>query len=213
MSETKYVYFGVYARGESVRMLAHHCNIKFEDERLSFEQFGPRKAAGEFTNGQLPVWIENGKQFNQSLAILRMLGARHGLYSHDPEEMWRIDSAAETSVDWLAKIYPNLMGNQNEETHKKYLESIEGFTHWLHKTLGGPLAKGDYVAGEKLTIADFAVSAVIFSEVYNEHLNGGHHYRHPAKEIMESKHNVKKYIEHMKEVLHKYLEHRPAAGF
>ena len=47
-----------------------------------------------------------------------------------------------------------------------------------------------------MTIADFAVSAVIFSEVYNEHLNGGHHYRHPAKEIMESKHNVKKYIEH-----------------
>jgi hypothetical protein len=45
-------------------MLANHCKIKFEDERLDRDSFLPRKAAGEFNNSQLPIWIENGKQYH-----------------------------------------------------------------------------------------------------------------------------------------------------
>jgi glutathione S-transferase len=45
--------------------------------------------------------------------------------------------------------------------------------------LGGTFAKGDFIAGEKLTIADFVVANVIFSEIFNEHLTGGHHYNCP----------------------------------
>ena len=71
---SKFIYFGVYGRGEAIRMLATHAKVPFEDERLSGEQFGPRKAAGEFPNGQLPVWVQDGKYFNESTSILRFLG-------------------------------------------------------------------------------------------------------------------------------------------
>lgn len=107
MSDTKFLYFDIYARGEAIRMLAHHCKIHFVDERLTFDQFREKKAAGFFINGQVPVWIENGKQYNQSYAILRMLGARNGLYSNEPEKMWEMDAATATAEDWIAKIYPN----------------------------------------------------------------------------------------------------------
>ena len=58
----KLTYFGVYARAEPVRMLLAHAKVEFEDERITFEQWGALKAT--MPNGQLPVWEENGKKFN-----------------------------------------------------------------------------------------------------------------------------------------------------
>ena len=71
---SKFVYFGVYGRGEKVRILLAYKGIEHTDERIGFEEFGPRKAAGEFPNDQLPVWIQGGKYYNESSAILRFLG-------------------------------------------------------------------------------------------------------------------------------------------
>ncbi len=61
MTDAKLVYFPVHARGEAIRMLAAHAEIPHKDERVTFEEFGARKAAGEFPVGQVPVWCENGK--------------------------------------------------------------------------------------------------------------------------------------------------------
>ena len=42
-------------------MLLGHAKVVYEDVRLSFDEFKDKKAAGEFVNGQVPVWIEKGK--------------------------------------------------------------------------------------------------------------------------------------------------------
>ena len=55
-------------------MLLAHASVTYEDERLDGEQFALRKAAGEFNNGQLPVWVQNGIMMNESLSILRYVG-------------------------------------------------------------------------------------------------------------------------------------------
>jgi len=47
----KIIYFQGYGRAEATRMALAHANVAFEDERLTYEEFGPRKAAGEFPNG------------------------------------------------------------------------------------------------------------------------------------------------------------------
>ena len=65
-SKLKYIYFDVYARGEPIRILLNHAKVTFEDERLSFEDFGPRKAAGEFEMGQLPVLLIDGVPHTQT---------------------------------------------------------------------------------------------------------------------------------------------------
>jgi hypothetical protein len=38
-------------------MVLAHALVTYEDERISGEDFGTRKAAGEFNNDQVPVWI------------------------------------------------------------------------------------------------------------------------------------------------------------
>ena len=72
----KLSYFaGVYGRGESIRMLLAHKKVQYEKDDMDFPTFGARKAAGEFICGQVPVWWQDGKQYNESKAILRFIGA------------------------------------------------------------------------------------------------------------------------------------------
>ena len=61
MSQGTLIYFVFYGRGEAIRFLLTHAKADWKDEVLDFPTFGARKAAGEFINGQVPVWIENGK--------------------------------------------------------------------------------------------------------------------------------------------------------
>ena len=124
MTEAKLVYFPVHAKGEMIRMLAAHAEIPHKDERVTGEEFAARKAAGEFPVGQVPIWSENGKTYNQSCAILRMLGQRHGYYSSEPERMWLIDSCVDQANDFLSKLYPTQMNKEKQDdlTHKTYID-------------------------------------------------------------------------------------------
>ncbi len=51
MSDYKLVYFGLHARAAAIRSLLTHAKVPFVDEVLTFEEFGAKKAAGEFVNG------------------------------------------------------------------------------------------------------------------------------------------------------------------
>ncbi len=61
MTDYRLVYFGLHARAGAIRALLNHAKVPFVDEVLSFEEFGAKKAAGEFINGQVPVFYVNGK--------------------------------------------------------------------------------------------------------------------------------------------------------
>ena len=61
----KLEYFGVHGRGVSLRMALTYCNVEFEDEKLTFEAFGAKKAAGAYPMGQVPVLhLDDGKILN-----------------------------------------------------------------------------------------------------------------------------------------------------
>lgn len=76
----KLVYFGIAGRAEPTRIVLAHAKASYENDQMDFPAFGARKAAGEFLNGQVPVWYQDGKQYNESKAILRFVGAQHGYY-------------------------------------------------------------------------------------------------------------------------------------
>ncbi len=104
---SKYIYFPLYGRGEKVRILLAYKGVEYTDERITGEQFGPRKAAGEFPNGQVPVWVQNGKYYNESSAILRFLGKQHGFYPEDAELAYITDNAVDFASDFVGKLYPD----------------------------------------------------------------------------------------------------------
>ena len=115
----KVIYFGVNGRAEATRIALAHAKADWTDERLAGEQFGPRKAAGEFPNGQLPVLVHNGKYLNESLAMLRYVGKQFGSYPTDHLEAWYVDSLTDYVNDFIGKFYPIQMPIMNKKEFNK----------------------------------------------------------------------------------------------
>ena len=90
-------------RADPIRNMLCHANFQYEDERLSYEQFGQMKAAGEFPLGSAPIWIEDGFKTCQSNAVLRSLAIRLGYYHEDPMICWNIDSLMDFMEDMQSK--------------------------------------------------------------------------------------------------------------
>ncbi len=103
MSEAKpkLTYFGLHAKAECIRMVCAKGNIDYEDNRITFEEFGALKASGALPSGQVPLWTTtDGKDLNQAFAILRMLGRQTGHYNdQNVEECFIVDWALETALD------------------------------------------------------------------------------------------------------------------
>ena len=93
------IYFDLYGRAEPMRMLLTHAQVQFEDKRISQEEFVQMKESGALPSGQVPLWEDNGRQVNQTAAILRLLGKQHGYYSMDPMEGYNADWAVDTLAD------------------------------------------------------------------------------------------------------------------
>ena len=73
-ADKRLVYFDVYARAESIRMLLSHARVQYVDERLDEVKFAQKKEEGELPNGQVPIWVQQGQTFTETRSILRMLG-------------------------------------------------------------------------------------------------------------------------------------------
>ena len=105
----KLIYFDLGGRAEAIRMLLAHAKAQYTDERLSFPEFGAKKAAGEFPSGQVPVWVDDhGVKYNQTKAIFKMLAAEHGYESaHTPHDQYLVTWYGETLADFAK---PEFMG-------------------------------------------------------------------------------------------------------
>ena len=85
MEKPRLTYFDMGGRADPIRMLLWHAKVDFEDERLSFEQWGERKASENLTH-QLPYFtMKDGTKKLQGTAILIGLAHLHGYASHDAE--------------------------------------------------------------------------------------------------------------------------------
>ena len=106
------------------------------------------------------------------MSILRYLGIRYGYYPYsDPEQAWACDSAMDATkdiIDAIAKVY---RANDAELKEKMKKDIISGpypqFLAALNKRLE---TSGQYqfLVGDKLSSADFLLSAFIFTLIYND---------------------------------------------
>jgi len=97
-------YFDGYARGEHIRLLLAHANIKFEDHRISFSEW-PGTLKATMPGGSMPcLETKDGNKMGESIAILRFLGLTHGYYPTDFNEAWACDSLIDGYSDIFNKI-------------------------------------------------------------------------------------------------------------
>ena len=211
----KLVYFDLYGRAEAARMLLHVAKAEFEDVRLQQADWPTYRTehADEIEFGQLPVLYHDGKQINQSQAIVRYLGRTYGYYPADAYDAWRVDSFIDAFSDTmlqLAKI------QWEQDADKK----IELFTKWAGETFPATLAKLEkrlaanssqhFLVGDKLTTADFGFLSAIFSFVHND----GFEHREPLQHSLAQNPLLAAYVKHHQEnTLKEYLASRPVRPF
>jgi glutathione S-transferase len=140
-------------RGEPVRIAMHAAGIEFEDERLSFEEFGKMRHSLRFSS--LPVLEIDGNVVTQSNAISRYVGKMAGLYPDDDLQALYCDEVLDALEDVNHYIVPTLF-LQGDELRAAREKLVAGWLTVYLKGLGQLLARGGnrYFADDHLTVAD-----------------------------------------------------------
>jgi glutathione S-transferase len=161
MSNYKLSYFDFSGgRGEPIRILFHAAGIKFDDDRLSFEQFGQMRKGTPFDS--VPVlWIDN-VTVTQSNAIMRYLGKLGGLYPKDDLQALYCDEVMD-AVENLSFHIGQTMRLEGDALRAAREKLAEGWIPTFLRGLNGLLARGGgaYFADKRFTVADLKAFFVI----------------------------------------------------
>ena len=153
-------------RGEPIRIAFHVAGIAFEDNRLNFEQFNQMRQGTTFSS--LPVLEIDGVPVTQSNAICRFVGNMAGLYPADAMQALYCDEVLEAQEDLAHYIVPTF-GLRGDELRLAREKLVDGWMTRILSGLGELIERGgEYLADNRLTVADLKVAGLI------QWLNGGH---------------------------------------
>ena len=154
MTSYRLTYFDVDGgRGEPIRIAFHAAGIAFEDNRISFQEFGDTRSSVRFTC--VPVLEIDGQPVTQANALSRYVGNMAGLYPQDPLQALYCDEVLEALEDVTNHIARTMRmtGDELRDARQALAEGwlvvyLRGLAELL--TRGG----GEYFADQQLTICD-----------------------------------------------------------
>jgi len=139
-------------RGEPIRIAFHAAGIAFEDERLSYQEFGEMRQSTPFNS--VPVLEIDGAPVTQSNALCRFVGNMAGLYPSDDLQALYCDEVMDAVEDLTHYVVPTF-SLKGEELRLAREKLVEGWMSTYLRGLEGLLARGgQYFADERLTMAD-----------------------------------------------------------
>ncbi len=158
MPKLKLTYFDIHGgRGEPARLAMHIGGVDFEDNRITFQQFGERKS--HFPFARIPVLEIDAIQLSQCNGINRYVGKLTGLYPTDPLQAAFCDEAMDAVEDVISKVTTSF--SISDETEKKAARKTlaDGpITLYLQQLQALLEARGGkYFADGRLTVADLKV--------------------------------------------------------
>lgn len=154
MTRYKLTYFDIDGgRAEPIRIAFHAAGIDFEDNRISFAEFGEMRSTTRFNS--VPVLEIDGAQVTQSNAMSRYVGKMAGLYPVDDLQALYCDEVLGALEDLSNRIV-RTFGLPEDELKAAREELVDG---WLTTFLRGLdqlliRAGGEYFANNQLTVAD-----------------------------------------------------------
>ena len=163
--ELKIIYFNFpFWRAEVARIPLYISNTKFEDKRITSEEFSYIKENGKMTDGtiipfsQLPVLVIDGQSIAQTGAIARICGKISGFYPDSLVEAGKVDQIIDTATDINMLMRPSM---REQDPEKKKLMRQELSKNDLPKYFGylENLLKEENIwfAENRMTIADIAI--------------------------------------------------------
>uniref|UniRef100_A0A915KR41 glutathione transferase n=1 Tax=Romanomermis culicivorax TaxID=13658 RepID=A0A915KR41_ROMCU len=161
MVHYKFTYFYFRGLGESIRYIFHYAGVDFEDDRIQMEDWMKHKSS--MPMGQVPVLYVDGKELCQSMAIARYLAKEFGLVPSDNFLAAKADMIVDGLRDQyplLAKMFPALRNDKDEEAHEVWAEykekHMQSFLDMYEKFLTDN--GGQFFVGEKISWADIFVA-------------------------------------------------------
>ena len=154
MSSYKLTYFNFDGgRGEPIRIALHAAGIEFEDERLSFEQFGKMRHGTPFN--ALPVLSIDGADVTQTNSLLRYVGKMADLYPTDNLQALYCDEVMSALEDVNHHVGQTLF-LQGDELRLAREKLVDGWLTIFIKGLDKLLIRGGgkYFVDNQLTVAD-----------------------------------------------------------
>ena len=163
--ELKIIYFNFpFWRAEVARIPLYISNTKFEDKRITSEEFSYIKENGKMTDGtiipfsQLPVLVIDGQSIAQTGAIARICGKISGFYPESLVEAGKVDQIIDTATDINMLMRPSM---REQDPVKKKLMRQELSKNDLPKYFGflEDLLREENIwfSNNKMTIADIAI--------------------------------------------------------
>ncbi len=154
MSNYKLTYFDIDGgRAEPIRIAFHAAGIDFEDNRISFPEFGEMRQSTRFNS--VPVLEIDGAEVTQSNALSRYVGKMAGLYPDDGLQALYCDEVLGALED-LSHYIVQTFGLQDEELRLAREKLVDGWLSVYLQGLDELLARGggEYFADNELTVAD-----------------------------------------------------------
>lgn len=157
MPKLKITYFDIQGgRAEVARLALTIAEVPFEDDRITFEQFGETRLLMPF--GAVPIMEVDGEVLTQSSTISRYVGKLTNLYPEDPWQAALCDEVMDVIEDLDAQIFTQLP--LTDEQKQEAREGLaEGALKMTLRRLEGNLKTrgGEYMVEGRLTVADLKV--------------------------------------------------------
>ncbi|KAI8920557.1 glutathione S-transferase [Entophlyctis helioformis] len=150
---------GTKGRGELLRLFFHEAGIAFVDNRVQFADWPALKAkivaSGANPFGSLPVLELNGRNYTQSLPLLRLMADKLGKYAgSNDDERYFVDQVADIYIDWR-RSWVTTLGGSAEALKTHQTEALPrcyaAFEFFLAKY------DGPFVLGTDFSYADIAL--------------------------------------------------------
>ena len=147
-------------RGEPIRLAYYYGGVAFEDNRITFPQWGELKSKTPW--GSLPTLEVPGKgTLGQSHAICRYVARHTNLYPTDDFKAAQVDDLLNGLEDVSLKISPTM--RIQDEAQKKAAretlakEDLPKIFEQVEKILEKASASGPFAFGDQPTIVDFSI--------------------------------------------------------
>jgi glutathione S-transferase len=140
-------------RAEPIRIAFHAAGIEFEDDRISFQQFGEMRESTRFNS--VPVMEIDGAVVTQTNAMARYVGKLAGLYPEDATQALYCDEVMSAFED-ISHHVVLTFGLEGDELKHAREKLVEGWMTTFLKGIDELLTRGggQYFSDNRLTMAD-----------------------------------------------------------
>ncbi|MGB5696453.1 MAG: glutathione S-transferase [Polyangiales bacterium] len=162
MPHLKLTYFDIHGgRAEPARLAMYIGGVAFEDDRISFQEFGANRSSYPFE--RVPRLQIDGVALSQCNSINRYVGKLAGLYPSDPLQAAFCDEAMDAVEDIVSQVSVTMRIKDDAEKKAARAALTEGPITTYLRQLQRMLESrgGEYFADGRLTVADLKVMVCI----------------------------------------------------